>query len=189
MITEFFWLKQIDTEVLRTKHVLLLVSDLSLSDEEITFLSQMYTTRNQFQSREYEVVWVPIVDSSKGWTEAHEFKFSNLKAMMPWFSVHDPRVLEPHVIRFIKQEWNFQKRMILVSLDPLGKVISKNALHMVWIWGNLAFPFGEEKEASLWNAETWKLELLVDGSDPDMLKRVSSSLTILLIICQGHHCS
>lgn len=134
----------------------------------------MYAMRNQFHGHEYEVVWVPVVDTSTGLTEKHQVEYAIMQAKMPWYSVHDLRI-EPHVIKFIKQEWNFHKKMIIVSLDHLGQIVSKNALHMLWIWGNLAFPFSNEKEASLWNAESWRLQLLVDGIDENILKWVSSS--------------
>ena len=51
-------------------------------------------------------------------------------------------------------------------LDPQGKELSRNSLHMIWIWGTAAFPFTSSREESLWRGETWRLELLVSGMDP-----------------------
>lgn len=51
---------------------------------------------------------------------------------------------------------------------------------MVWIWGNLAYPFTSIKEEALWKSETWRLELLVDGIDPDMLDWVAQGKYICL---------
>jgi hypothetical protein len=79
------------------------------------------------------------------------------------------------VIKYIKEVWNYTKRAILVALDPQGRLSSQNALHMIWIWGNLAFPFTSEKEESLWKQEIWSLELLVDGIDPALLDWVRYS--------------
>ena len=93
--------------------------------------------------------------------------------MMPWFSVHEPSIIERSVIRFIKEKWNFTKKTILVALDPQGKVSSTNALHMLWIWGNQAFPFTSEREEALWKTESWRLELLIDGIDLSILDWVS----------------
>jgi len=59
-------------------------------------------------------------------------------------------------------------------LDPQGKVVCPNALHMMWIWGSSAFPFTSLREESLWKDETWRLELLVDGIDPVILNWVNS---------------
>lgn len=99
--------------------------------------------------------------------------------MMPWYIIHHPTMLEPAVIKFIKEVWHFAKKQILVVLDPQGKVACPNALHMVWIWGNLAYPFTSIKEEALWKSETWRLELLVDGIDPDMLEWVHYIFTRL----------
>lgn len=100
--------------------------------------------------------------------------FYELKKMMPWYSVHDPSTLEPAVIKFIKEVWHFTKKAILVVLDPHGKVVCPNALHMIWIWKNLAYPFTTAKEEALWHEETWRLELLVDQIDPAILQWVNT---------------
>ena len=85
--------------------------------------------------------------------------------MMPWYTMYDPWIIETAVIKYIKEVWHFAKKSILVVLDPQGKVASRNALHMVWIWGSHAFPFTSEKEDALWKLENWKLDLLVYGID------------------------
>jgi len=65
--------------------------------------------------------------------------------------------------------WNYTQKAILVALYPQGRLPSQNALHMIWIWGNLAFPFTSDKEESLWKQKIWSHELLVDGIDPAIL--------------------
>lgn len=157
------------TEVLRRRDVLLLISDLDLPLEEIEVLENVYMMRHDIQ---YEIVWIPIVDRLTGWSEQHQNKFAELQSKMPWYTVTSPLVIRPPVIRYIKEFWKFDKKSIIVALDKQGKVSSKNAFHMVWIWGNLAFPFADEKEEALWRAENWRLELLVDGIDPDVLEWV-----------------
>ncbi|KAK7824978.1 protein sieve element occlusion b [Quercus suber] len=88
--------------------------------------------------------------------------------MMPWYTVYDSWVIETTVIKYIKEVWHFTKKLILVVLDPQGKVTSWNALHMIRIWGNNAFPFTSEKEYALWKLENWKLDLLVYGIDVEI---------------------
>ncbi|KAI3831158.1 hypothetical protein MKX03_016079 [Papaver bracteatum] len=63
-------------------------------------------------------------------------------------------------IKYIKEVWSFQKKPILVVLDPQGRVFILNALHMMWIWGSLAFPFTSMREEALWKEESWRLEVL-----------------------------
>ena len=152
---------------------MLLISDLDLSIDELVVLSSIYQesrTRSEYQ---YEIVWLPVLNRSVPWNEEHEKKFKYLQSQMPWYTLHHPSLLEPAVNRYIKEVWHFEKKMMLVVLDQQGKVACQNALHMVWIWQNLAYPFTHMKEEALWKEETWSLELLVDGIDPLILEWVT----------------
>lgn len=124
------------------------------------------------QESQYEVVWLPILDPDFPWTEARQKQFENLQATMQWYSVHYPSLIERAVIKFIKKVWNFRKRPILVVIDPQGRLVNPNALHMLWIWGSRAFPFTSTREDALWKEETWRLELLMDDIDPMILNWV-----------------
>ncbi|BFG32419.1 hypothetical protein CerSpe_186930 [Prunus speciosa] len=166
-------------EVLRWRQVLLLISDLSLSNEEIWVLDHTYKDMQTRAGVEYDFVWLPIVDATV-WDEAKQHGFKELKLRMPWYVVHDPLIIEPPVIKFIRNDWHFDKKMIIVSLDPQGRVSSLNAIHMLWVWGNLAFPFTDEKEQVLWNAESWRLQLLADGIDPTILDWIEKGKYICL---------
>ncbi|CAK7328184.1 unnamed protein product [Dovyalis caffra] len=129
---------------------------------------------------QYEMVWIPIVDRSIELTEPMKEKFESLQTSMPWFTVYHPSLIEKAVIRFIKEVWHFRNKPILVVLDPQGRVVSPNALHMMWIWGSNAFPFTSSREESLWRQETWRLELLVDGIDPVILNWIEEGKYIFL---------
>ncbi|KAJ0075779.1 hypothetical protein Patl1_33422 [Pistacia atlantica] len=78
---------------------------------------------------------------------------------------HNDPTREGTVITYIKKVWNFKENPILVVIDPEGKVINNNALHIIWIWGSLAFPFTSSKEAELWEHETWTFEFLAGSID------------------------
>lgn len=160
---------RVGIEVLRRKTVLLLISDLDILHEEILILSQCHHEMKERHDLLYEIVWLPVVDKTTPWTEAHQMKFEQVLSMMPWYSVHHPSLIEPAVVRYIKEVWHFTKKLILVVLDPQAKVVCTNALHMMWIWGNLAYPFTSMREESLWKEETWRLELIVDGIDPAII--------------------
>ncbi|KAJ4973402.1 hypothetical protein NE237_006576 [Protea cynaroides] len=175
--------KRVGVEVLRRKNVLLLISDLDISQEELSILEQMYRESRDQPARtesQYEVVWLPVVDRSVPWTEAKQRDFDQLQSNMSWYSVHHPSLIDPAVIRYIKEVWHFNKKPILVVLDPQGRVVSPNALHMMWIWGSLAFPFTSMREETLWKEETWRLELLVDGIDPHILDWITEGRFICL---------
>ncbi|KAL3611992.1 hypothetical protein D5086_003012 [Populus alba] len=164
--------KRVHLDVLRRKNVLLLISGLDMSSDELSILEQIYNESRHHGSRldsQYEVVWVPIVDRSVQWSDPMKEKFESMQSSMPWFTVYHPSLIEKAVMRFIKEVWHFRNKPILVVLDPQGKVVCPNALHMMWIWGSSAFPFTSLREESLWKDETWRLELLVDGIDPVIL--------------------
>ncbi|CAL9030901.1 unnamed protein product [Prunus brigantina] len=88
-------------ERLRGRQVLLLISDLSLSNEEIVILDHIYKERQNRAGVEYEILWLPVVDATT-WDEAKRFRFEELKSKMPWYAVHDPLIIEPPVIKFIR---------------------------------------------------------------------------------------
>ncbi|KAF6176950.1 hypothetical protein GIB67_027750 [Kingdonia uniflora] len=175
--------KRVNLEGLRRKNVLLLISDLDLSHDELAILEQMYNESRHQPNRvesHYEVVWLPVIDRSVPWTDEKQKQFETLQMLMPWYTVHHPSLLDPAVIKFIKEVWHFTKKPILVVLDPQGRVVSPNALHMMWIWGSLAFPFTSSREEALWKEETWRLELLVDGIDPVLLNWISEGRFVCL---------
>lgn len=162
--------------------MLLLISDLDLSQEEIMILDNLYKDARSRGETNYEIVWIPVVNRAT-WNDLNQRKFEQLQSLMAWYSVRDPMIIEPAVIKYIKEVWNYTKKAIVVALDPQGKLSSPNALHMIWIWGNLAFPFTHEKEESLWKSEVWTLELLVDGIDPAVLEWVKTYLNSIFL----HH--
>ncbi|KAJ0818266.1 putative protein SIEVE ELEMENT OCCLUSION [Helianthus annuus] len=81
---------------------------------------------------------------------------------MPWYSLFHPSLLDPAVIKYIKEKWHFNRKPLLVVMDSQGRIVNTNALHMLWTWGSVAFPFTSPKEEALWCCETWRVELLVD---------------------------
>ncbi|XP_074563678.1 protein SIEVE ELEMENT OCCLUSION B-like [Curcuma longa] len=162
--------KRVSVDVLRRKIVMLFITDLDISHEELFVLIQIYNdTHQQKADRNYEVVWLPVTDRHFPWDNSKEEAFNRLASTMPWYSLYHPSLLEPAVVRYIREIWHFDKRPQLVVLDPQGKVVCPNALHMMWIWGSLAFPFTSNREEALWKDETWRLEFLVDEIDPVLL--------------------
>ncbi|CAI9757383.1 unnamed protein product [Fraxinus pennsylvanica] len=167
-------------EALIGKTVLLLISDLDISDDELHILGNIYKESRTNSEFQYEIVWLPIVDRSISWNERHDIKFRQLQSIMPWYTLHHPNLLQQAVARYIKEVWHYVKKPILVALDPQGKVVSQNAFHIVWIWGNNAYPFTNEKEEALWKDKTWALPLIVDGIDPFLLESIKENKYICL---------
>ncbi|CAH1437735.1 unnamed protein product [Lactuca virosa] len=174
--------KRVSLEVLRKRNVLLLISGLDMSSDELSILEQIYSESRIQGTRLdalYEVVWMPIVDPSIEYTEAMNKQFEEMKNRMPWFSVYHPSIIDRAVKRSIGDRWHFRSKPILVVLDPQGRELSPNAIHMMWIWGSNAFPFTSAREEALWREETWRLELLV-GMDPTILNWIREDKYIFL---------
>ncbi|KAH7510572.1 hypothetical protein FEM48_ZijujUnG0111200 [Ziziphus jujuba var. spinosa] len=108
--------KPVSIDELIGKHVPLIISDLNLPCEEIQVFVTVYGMRHDVQS---EMVWIPVVT---GWQEQNQYKFAELQAVMPWYTVTTPLVIEPTVIGYVKEYWKFDRKTILVALDPLGKI-------------------------------------------------------------------
>ncbi|KAG6716117.1 hypothetical protein I3842_04G031100 [Carya illinoinensis] len=173
--------KRVNIDVLRRKNVLLLISSLNISQDELSILEQIYSESRVVQlESQYELVWIPLVDRSLPWTDPMQKHFESLQSSMPWYTVYHPNLIGKAVVRFIKEKWHFRNKPILVVLDPQGRVVSPNAIHMMWIWGSNAFPFTSAREEALWRDETWRLELLTDGIDPTILNWIKEGKYIFL---------
>ncbi|PSR87537.1 Protein SIEVE ELEMENT OCCLUSION B like [Actinidia chinensis var. chinensis] len=175
--------RRVTLDVLRRKNVLLLISGLDISQDELSILEQIYSESRQHATRLdnlYEVVWVPIVDYTVQWSDPMKRQFETLQSAMPWYTVHHPSLIDRAVVRFVRERWHFRNKPILVVLDPQGRVVSPNAIHMMWIWGSNAFPFTSLREEALWKTETWRLELLVDGVDQTILNWIKEGKYIFM---------
>ncbi|KAG9130689.1 hypothetical protein Leryth_018079 [Lithospermum erythrorhizon] len=158
-------------EVLKRKNVILLVSHLDIPAPEFEILLQLYHesrlyAENRVDSR-IEVVWVPIINQT---VASHvdpvlKARYHDIQKKMPWYSVSDPYMVEPGAVRFIREEWKFDEKPILVVLDPHGRVSNYDAIDMYWIWGFGASPFDEARERELWRDARWSMDLLVDTID------------------------
>jgi hypothetical protein len=170
----FCWKNQVNIDVLRRKNVLLLISGLNISQDELSILEQIYNESRLHPTKlesQYELVWIPVVDPLT--LSQSQNKFESLQSTMPWYTVQHPSLIGKVAIRFIKEKLHWRNKPILVVLDPQGKVVSPNAIHMMWIWVSSAFPFTSTREEELWRTESWRLELLVDSLDTTILNWVS----------------
>ncbi|KAI4317947.1 hypothetical protein L6164_025768 [Bauhinia variegata] len=60
-------------------------------------------------------------------------------AVMAWYVVQYFGAIAG--FKFIKEEWYFKKKPMVVVLNPQGKVQHKNAFHFIEVWGLKGFPF------------------------------------------------
>lgn len=139
-------------EQLQKKKVMLLISDLTLSDDDIFTLNSIYTV--EFQTY-YEIMWVPIADVKD------DEQFQKKRSKMPWYSCKS--VVSKAAARFIKKYWQFKQQTKVVVLNQEGEVVNKDAMTMIRLWRAEAFPFTPERGCELWDkhSSNW-LKLLVE---------------------------
>ncbi|KAJ7979935.1 Protein SIEVE ELEMENT OCCLUSION B [Quillaja saponaria] len=138
----------VDIEVLRKKHVLMFFSGLDITDEEISILKPIHEALKR--DNQYKIVWIPMVEQ---WTEELRKRYEILKARMTWYVV--PNFSNVAAIKFIKEEWHFKGKPIIVVTNPQGKVQHPNAMHMIKLWGIRGFPFTTTVEETLSRELHW----------------------------------
>nr|KAJ0204102.1 hypothetical protein LSAT_V11C500290740 [Lactuca sativa] len=122
---------KVSLEVLRRRNVLLLlISWLDMSCEELSILEEIYNESCIHGSRTnalYEVVWIPIVDPSVNYTKEMDRKFEEMNEKMSWYSVSHPSIIDKVVMKCIGDRWHFRKSPILMGkeLSPIMQQIKK----------------------------------------------------------------
>ncbi|KAK7815166.1 protein sieve element occlusion b [Quercus suber] len=96
VIVELNNLVKVNIDVLKKKNVLLYISALNITIDDILILKPIYDgIRKEDQ---YKIVWIPIVEQ---WTDELRKKFEMLRSKMPWYVV---QYFSPVVgIKFIKE--------------------------------------------------------------------------------------
>ncbi|PRQ38308.1 putative sieve element occlusion [Rosa chinensis] len=152
----------VNIDILRRKNVLLFISSLDITDDDISILKPIHEFTKK--DNQYNIVWIPIVEQ---WTDDLRKKFDILKNKIPWFTVQYPGPIAG--IKYIKKDWNFKGKPTMVVMNPHGKVEHPNAVHMVRVWGVKAFPFTETREAELSHSdgEQW-VSSVVNGIHPSL---------------------
>ena len=153
-------LKQVNIDVLRKKNVYVFFSGLDISEDDISILKPVYEATKK--ENQYTILWIPIVEL---WTEELKKKFEILRSQMPWFSL---QFFQPIAgIRFIKEEWQYKSKPMLVLMNPQGKVENDNVLHLIRSWGIKAFPFDKEAKKRIEKEKHW-LESIVRDLHPSI---------------------
>lgn len=114
---------------------------------------------------QYEIVWFPVAER---WDGEKLKLFETLRDQMEWHSIHLLSVVSQIVAKFIKEKWNFNKKPMLVVMDTQGNIVHHNAIHMMCVWGSLAYPFTAYREKSMWVEMSWSIDLLLDNLEQNM---------------------
>lgn len=130
------------------KKVLILYSSFATEtfQEELSFLECFYNnTHTRFG---YEIVWVPITDQK---TIIDEKRYNAIVSKMPWYTLTYQAVSQVNrgLVHLLQKDWGFTGKPMLVVLDERGQVVRQNALLMLHLYGDEAFPFTPEHEIQL----------------------------------------
>ncbi|XP_047949301.1 protein SIEVE ELEMENT OCCLUSION A-like [Salvia hispanica] len=169
--------KKVDVEVLKGKTVLLLISGLKITEEEITKIGTFYRERSR-EKAQYEIVWVPIVEKM---SEDDEKTFNDWKCKMPWHAIEHPKYVKPGLVKYAREEWRYSEKSIMVSIDHRGKVVHEDSYSMMCTWGNAAFPFSRTREEEQWKTlREWSLKFMVQQTTQKMSEWVKENKYICL---------
>ncbi|GAU39659.1 hypothetical protein TSUD_60260, partial [Trifolium subterraneum] len=146
----------VNIDVLKKKYVFLFISTLDISQKDISTLIRIYDHIKKIGSQ-HKIGWVLIVEE---WNDRQKKKFDSLKCKMPWYVLHHFAAIKG--IKYIKEELHFKLKPLVVVLSPQGKILHKNAFHMIHVWGVKGFPFSKTKEESMTQALMWLDSMLVD---------------------------
>ncbi|CAM8894615.1 unnamed protein product [Rhodiola kirilowii] len=164
-------------KVKESKILLLLISGLDISFNEINFLKDIYVESKTSVQPEFELIWLPIHFGP--WIASLEGQYTKLLQMMPWLTIKDPNVMNERTKKIISDVWKFQKKPIIVVINNDGRVVCPNAIHSMYIWGFKPFPFTRSKERAMWSMGM-RLDSLVLGFDPNVASMIEAGKWVVL---------
>ncbi|KAF8016417.1 hypothetical protein BT93_H1814 [Corymbia citriodora subsp. variegata] len=147
----------VKVEELKNKSVMLLISDLNLSNDDLATLTSIYNA-STFKSDNYEIMWIPIMEAHD---EVMQKQFLDMRSRMQWYTCES--MVSKTAAKFIQKKWQFTQQTKVVVLNQQGKVVNMDSMMMIRLWGWKAFPFTELRGHELWNTQgiNW-FELVVD---------------------------
>ncbi|CAM8891650.1 unnamed protein product [Rhodiola kirilowii] len=118
-------------EVKENKILLLLISGLDISFNEINFLKDIYVESKTSVQPEFELIWLPIHFGP--WIASLEGQYTKLLQMMPWLTIEHPNVMNERTKKITTDVWKFHKKPIIVVINEDGRVLFFFLIHK-WIF-------------------------------------------------------
>ncbi|XP_050289589.1 protein SIEVE ELEMENT OCCLUSION B-like [Quercus robur] len=156
--------QQVNLKEIETENVFLFFSDLDISENEISILNSI--DNNKSMKDQYKIIWIPIVD----WTvDQMQTKFEKLRSKMPntWYRL--PKFSFDLGIQYIKEKWEFKNRPIVVVMNSQGKVVHRDAYHMIALGINPLRPITGVPDSPLPNGEDSVGQILLGSLHIDIL--------------------
>ena len=131
-------------ESLSGKYVILIISGVDISVDDLTAIHQVYS---ELKARDanYEIIWIPIIPEP--YQEEDRKRYEYLRSTMKWHSVEFTTKISG--MRYIEEKWQLREDPLVVVLNPQSKVEFMNAIHLIRVWENEAFPFTLDRTQAL----------------------------------------
>lgn len=133
--------------MLKKKNILLLISSLDISDDEISIVKAIDDLIRKKDP--YKILWIPIAEQ---WTDRDtQNKFeSQCRKMTSWYILRYTSLegIEDEYLSKYAEDWQFKEPMVVV-INPQGELENPNAFRVIRLHGMSAFPFTTTKEKSL----------------------------------------
>lgn len=160
--------QQVNLKEIETENVFLFFSDLDISENEISILNSI--DYNKSMKDQYRIIWIPIVD----WTvDQMQTKFEKLRSKMPSTWYRFPKFSFDLGIQYIKEKWEFKNRPIVVVMNSQGRVVHRDAYHMIALGINPLLPITGVPESPLPNGEDSVGQILLGSLHIDILTWVN----------------
>ncbi|XP_022930371.1 protein SIEVE ELEMENT OCCLUSION B-like [Cucurbita moschata] len=125
---------------LRRKNVVLVISRLNISEDDIKALREVYDELSR--EDKYRIVWIPVINPHDR-EEENRKRYNYVASKMPWYIVQYTTKIAGW--RFLEENWQLREDPLVVVLDSMSKVEFTNAIHLIRVWGSEAVPFSHRK--------------------------------------------
>ncbi|XP_041004128.1 protein SIEVE ELEMENT OCCLUSION B-like [Juglans microcarpa x Juglans regia] len=139
----------VSINVLKKKNILLLISSLDISDDEISIVKLAIDDEIR-KKGQYKIEWIPIAEQWTDHDTQNKFESQCCK-MKSWYILRYSSLegieLDEYLSNYA-EEWQFKEPMVVV-INPQGELENPNAFRVIRLAGMDAFPFTMAKEKSL----------------------------------------
>ncbi|KAG6574941.1 Protein SIEVE ELEMENT OCCLUSION B, partial [Cucurbita argyrosperma subsp. sororia] len=161
-------------ESLSEKNVILLISGLDISEDDIRALHKIYDELKA-RNANYEIVWIPIIPEP--YHEDDRKMYEHLRSTMKWLSIQFTTKISG--MRYIEEKWQFREDPLVVVLNSNSKVEFMNAIHLIRVWENEAIPFTQARTESLLKKHWPESTLLKFTHQPRLPNWIKSKKSII----------
>lgn len=154
-------------DALRDKNVILLISGLDISDDDIRAVHLIYDEVKK--EDKYKIVWIPVIqeDSQEEEKEASRKRYEYISSSMPWYIVQYTTKIAGW--RYLEENWQLRQDPLVVVMNSKSRVEFANAIHLIRVWGTEAIPFTNGKANALL-AKNWPDSTLLKFIEQPRLK-------------------